>query len=265
MARASADKYWLEVNPALCRILGSNAQTLLGKTWAEMTHPDDLPGSLIHFEAILRGESNGYSMERRFVCDDGLIIHTFMSTYAIRKPNGQLDCLAIVVEDLSNWILAEKEWERSAKTLQRFVDHMPGTAYIKDADRRILVAGKGFTNLLGVDPRQMIGHTSEEFFRHRLAKKSPSMTPEFSPAARQKSLTTHSTDAITNPPNSSSPGTMARPIWAASRSTLPRGVKPNSSWHTRHDVQASCLSCQPKRRLCQSASSCNTHWNKPKN
>ncbi|UCV10855.1 PAS domain S-box protein [Dechloromonas denitrificans] len=171
MARASADKYWLEVNPALCRILGSNAQTLLGKTWAEMTHPDDLPGSLIHFEAILRGESNGYSMERRFVCDDGLIIHTFMSTYAIRKPNGQLDCLAIVVEDLSNWILAEKEWERSAKTLQRFVDHMPGTAYIKDADRRILVAGKGFTNLLGVDPRQMIGHTSEEFFPASIGQK----------------------------------------------------------------------------------------------
>ena len=171
MGRTSPDKCWLEVNPALCRILGTSAETLLTRNWAEMTHPDDLPLSLHHYDAILSGKSNGYSMERRFICDDGMIIHTFVSAHAIRKNNGQLDCLIMVIEDLSNWILAEKEWERSAKALQRFVDHMPGVAYIKDAEGKILVAGRGFTDLLGIDPRQMIGHTSQEFFPAEIGQK----------------------------------------------------------------------------------------------
>ena len=42
MAMVSLDKQWVAVNPALCRILGYSAEQLLHKTWADVTHPDDL-------------------------------------------------------------------------------------------------------------------------------------------------------------------------------------------------------------------------------
>lgn len=49
-------------------------------------------------------------------------------------------------------------------TLQRFIDHLPGTAYVKDHDSRVLIANAGFKTLLGLDPAAMIGKRSNEIF-----------------------------------------------------------------------------------------------------
>jgi PAS domain S-box-containing protein len=58
----------------------------------------------------------------------------------------------------------EDERERSRLALQRFIDHLPGTAYVKDGESRTLMASRGFQTLLGMDPQAMIGKTSAELF-----------------------------------------------------------------------------------------------------
>ena len=45
MAMLSAQKDWLEVNHRVCQMLGYSEAELLSKTWAEVVHPDDLPGA----------------------------------------------------------------------------------------------------------------------------------------------------------------------------------------------------------------------------
>ena len=65
----------------------------------------------------------------------------------------------------------EEESQRSLLTLQHFIDHMPGTAYVKDADSRTLMANHGFQTLLGMDPARMIGKTSQELFPGEFGKK----------------------------------------------------------------------------------------------
>jgi PAS domain S-box-containing protein len=65
----------------------------------------------------------------------------------------------------------EEESQRSLLTLQRFIDHLPGTAYVKDADSRTLMANHGFQTLLGMDPASMIGKTSLELFPGEFGQK----------------------------------------------------------------------------------------------
>ena len=60
---------------------------------------------------------------------------------------------------------------RALLTLQRFIDHIPGTAYVKDADSRTLMANRGFQTLLGIDPDDMIGKTSQELFPGEFGEK----------------------------------------------------------------------------------------------
>jgi PAS domain S-box-containing protein len=47
MATTSPNKSVLEVNDELCRILGYERAELLQKTWAELTHPDDLAADVV--------------------------------------------------------------------------------------------------------------------------------------------------------------------------------------------------------------------------
>ncbi len=140
IATTSPSKGWLTVNPALCRIFGYEEQALKQKTWAELTHQDDLSADIKQFEGVLRGESDGYSMEKRFIHKDGSVIHAFISARAVRATDGSIDYFVAIVEDVSNWVLAEQQWDASVDTLQRFIDHLPGMAYVKDAYNHLLVA-----------------------------------------------------------------------------------------------------------------------------
>jgi len=171
MASVGTDQRCLEVNPALCRILGRNNDELIGQSWPELIHPDDLAASQANFARLLAGQADGYSIEQRFLRGDGSVVETHVSVRVIRHADGRSKSFAVVVQDISNWILAEREWEESAKTLQRFIDHFPGAAYIKDADSRILVASRGFVRQLGLTPAAMIGHRSQEFFPGEFGEK----------------------------------------------------------------------------------------------
>lgn len=142
IATTSPNKGWITVNPALCRIFGYAAEELKEKTWAELTHPDDIDNNLKKFEGVLRGESDGYSMEKRFFRKDGSVLHSYISARAIRAADGSVDYFVLIVEDLSNWILAENQWAASVDTLQRFIDHLPGVAFVKDAEANVLIASR---------------------------------------------------------------------------------------------------------------------------
>jgi len=64
-----------------------------------------------------------------------------------------------------------EENQRTLLTLQSFIDHIPGTACLKDADSRTLMANRGFRTLLAMDPDSMIGKTSLELFPGEFGQK----------------------------------------------------------------------------------------------
>ena len=72
----------LNVNAALCDTLGRERHELLGKTFAEITHPDDLPGEQALLSRLLAGDIPSYRFEKRYLCKDGTPV------WASRPPEG---------------------------------------------------------------------------------------------------------------------------------------------------------------------------------
>jgi diguanylate cyclase (GGDEF)-like protein/PAS domain S-box-containing protein len=77
-AITSLSKGWVEVNEETCRILGYTRDELFRRTWAQLTHPDDLAADEEQFERMLRREIDGYELEKRFIRKDGTIVHTLL-------------------------------------------------------------------------------------------------------------------------------------------------------------------------------------------
>lgn len=109
MATLSLDRRWLTVNPALCRMLGYDAPTLLKKNWSEITHPDDLASNIAEFEATLRGEKTGYCIEKRYIRADGSVIFTNLSAQLIRDTAGAPEYFIGIVEDITARQQAEQQ------------------------------------------------------------------------------------------------------------------------------------------------------------
>ena len=114
MVSTSPAKEWLEVNDALCEMLGYSREELMGMTWAELTHPDDLAANLIQFDRMLSGEIDEYSIENRFIRKDGTVIHVRRSPRAVRKADNSIDYIVAWIDDITQRKQDEEHIQRLA-------------------------------------------------------------------------------------------------------------------------------------------------------
>ncbi len=99
MAMLSAESGWIEANRRLCQMLGYSEQELMSKQWAKLVHPDDQPGDEVRFKQILGGLMQGYVTDQRFLRKDGKVLQASLSVQCMRKPDGAVDCILVLVQD----------------------------------------------------------------------------------------------------------------------------------------------------------------------
>ncbi len=118
IALLDPDGRWLRVNQKLCDIVGYGNQELLGKTFQDITHPDDLHTDLAYVRQILAGEIETYSMEKRYLRQDGSLIWINLTVALARRPDGRPDYFISVIEDIQKRKEAEAELQASEASLK---------------------------------------------------------------------------------------------------------------------------------------------------
>ncbi|MBL0173043.1 MAG: PAS domain S-box protein [Gemmatimonadaceae bacterium] len=124
-----SSKLWLQVNETLCEILGYPREELIAKTWAELTHPDDLSADLTEFDRVMRGESEGYKLEKRFVRKDGAVIPAAIDVKCERAPDGRIERFYVTVADISQRSATESALRASSDLLANLARQVPGVIY----------------------------------------------------------------------------------------------------------------------------------------
>jgi PAS domain S-box-containing protein len=127
MAITSPTKDIVEVNERICEILGYERNELLQLTWPELTHPDDLAADVANFNRVLAGEGDGYSMEKRFICKDGQVIHTTISVKCLRRADGSVDCFLALLQDSTARKQAEERLAYHSLVLENVHDAIVAT------------------------------------------------------------------------------------------------------------------------------------------
>ena len=120
----SIEKGWLEVNDRLCEMLGYTREEIVLKTWAEMTHPDDLAADVEQFNRLLAREIEQYKLEKRFIRKNGTFVWTLISVGSVRKSDGSVDVLIAVIEDISQRKRQEQMLEQHALELKKTNDEL---------------------------------------------------------------------------------------------------------------------------------------------
>jgi len=122
MATTSRDKTWLEVNRQLGDILGYEPQELVGMTWLQLTHPDDREREEAEYDRIFAGETDGYSLEKRYVHRDGHIVEAHTALQCVRGEDGEVIACVALVEDVTAQRQMEREILALNAELERRVD-----------------------------------------------------------------------------------------------------------------------------------------------
>lgn len=97
----SPDGRWLRVNRALCETFGYPEDEMIGKTFQEITHPEDLEADLERVERLLRGEVGSYSIEKRYLRKDNSVVWALLSVSAVHGEDGEVLYFISQVQDIT--------------------------------------------------------------------------------------------------------------------------------------------------------------------
>lgn len=88
IALVSPEGRWLWVNRAICDMVGYDEAVLLGLSFQDVTHPDDLGADLALVRQLLDGAIERYQMEKRYLHADGHIVWAQLSVSLVRDDDG---------------------------------------------------------------------------------------------------------------------------------------------------------------------------------
>jgi diguanylate cyclase (GGDEF)-like protein/PAS domain S-box-containing protein len=125
MALVAPSGQWLQVNPALCQMLGYAQAEMLALNFQSLTHPDDLAVDLIHLEQMLRGEIQICQIEKRYIHKQGHIVWAILSVSLVCDVTGQPLYFVSQIQNISDRKQAELSLQKQKEFLQAIFDYIP--------------------------------------------------------------------------------------------------------------------------------------------
>jgi len=98
-----------QCNEALVDLLGYSREELLGRTFAEITHPDDIDKNLELFAEVMAGKRETYELEKRYLHRDGHVIWGLLHAGAVRDEDGGVLTLVGQIDDITARKQAEEQ------------------------------------------------------------------------------------------------------------------------------------------------------------
>lgn len=126
IALVSTKGEWMDVNPAICKILGYSKDELLDMTFQEITHEDDLNDDLDLVKKVLHGEIPSYEMEKRYIRKDGHVVFALLSVSLVRDEDGGPMYFISQIQDISSRTEVEDKVRQQLDEMERMNQLMVG-------------------------------------------------------------------------------------------------------------------------------------------
>ena len=152
IALVDLDERIIEVNQALCDILGYDKETLLTKTVPEITHPDDIAVEAKYKADSKEGQFDNFMLEKRYIHADGRIIWGRLSVSTITDDGGSPLYFIGQMEDITRRKKAEEALLTSETRFRMLVEQSPFSIIIYDRNGRILMANLASKQLWRLSP-----------------------------------------------------------------------------------------------------------------
>ena len=142
IALVKPDGRFLQVNWAMCEMLGYTEEQLAALTWMDITHPDDLETSRQAASELVAGATESIALEKRYLRADGQIVWGRLRASVVRDSEGSPLYLIGQLVDVTDLKHSYQRLEELVRSKDEFV------ASVSHELRTPLTAVLGFAELL---------------------------------------------------------------------------------------------------------------------
>ena len=111
-----------EVNPRICELLGYSAEELCARTPEQITHEADRAATAASTAALVSGEIERFTLEKRYLRKDGGVTWCRTTASALCGPDGQVRQIIAVIEEIGARKLTEEVRNRLAAVVESSED-----------------------------------------------------------------------------------------------------------------------------------------------
>lgn len=146
---------FLRCNQAFCKFIGYDEAELLGRSFLEVTHPEDLDASLgaARKMKLIQGES--LRLEKRYLHKSGKVIWGELSIRRVADATGRPQRVITVVQDISERKRAEAELKENEERLRLLIDRSPTSMAIVSFDGTIEYFNQKAARTFGYLPEEI--------------------------------------------------------------------------------------------------------------
>lgn len=157
IAHVDPDGRWMRVNQRYCDILGYPKDELLGRNLCDLTHPGDLDRDLAAQAALLHGQSDQVTVEKRTLRKDGSVVWINASRVLVRDDEGAPAFVISVIEDVTARKEAESQLVAGEAQYRAIFDSAVEAIAVIDAAGSIQSVNPALVSMFGYAPPELIG------------------------------------------------------------------------------------------------------------
>jgi PAS domain S-box-containing protein len=117
MAIVGLDYRFINVNSALCQMLGYSEQELTALTFPEITHSEDIEKDIKLSESVFSGKIPHFHLEKRYIKKNGEILWTNLTASVIRDEDGKPIYSLAMIEDITKRKRVEEQLQEQTSQL----------------------------------------------------------------------------------------------------------------------------------------------------
>ncbi len=157
MCVSGLDGRFIQVNAALCRMLGYSEEELLEIRWENLTHPDDLASSRRRIEQ-LQNEPGGFvEAEKRYIHRGGSVVWGRTRISMVRDAGGKPQHFVVHMEDITERKRAKDALRESEERFRILADGCPTILWMTDREGGIQFINRAYQEFCGVTLEQVEG------------------------------------------------------------------------------------------------------------
>jgi PAS domain S-box-containing protein len=161
--QTDAEGNCLFVNEKWCKLAGMSPETAQGQGWVQALHPDDRERVQREWStAALVGRE--FAGEYRFRTPQGEVSWLQGNAVVLRTEANQVAGYLGTITDLTEGKRAEQSLRESEQRFARFMQHLPGLAWVKDLRGRYVYANDAAEKAFRTARAQLYGKTDEQVF-----------------------------------------------------------------------------------------------------
>ena len=151
-------QHLLDVNPALCHMLGYEKAELFGKSLTDITAPEDIERSTTSTRALYEGELTSLSMDKRYLRKNGEPVWGHLQANLIHDQDGKPASSVAIIRDITEHRRAEEALKASQAQLKNAMDLADLVNWEFDVDTGTFTFNDRFYALYGTSAEREGGY-----------------------------------------------------------------------------------------------------------